>query len=116
MTDNHTEDLDDVVHQRTRLGILTVLHEGIDVEFGYLQTILGLSAGNLSQHLRVLEESGLVRIKKGYEGRRGKTWVSNTKLGTAALRKEIRTLKAIVKWVESLDFSAGDGHAGNGKK
>ena len=103
MTGDLTGHLDDVVHQRTRLGILTVLHEGKDVDFGYLQKTLGLSAGNLSRHLSVLEESGLVRVKKGYEGRRGKTWVSNTRSGTAALRKEVKALKTIVNRIESLD-------------
>ncbi len=103
MTDGLTEHLDDVVHQRTRLGILTVLHEVSEVDFGYLQKSLGLSAGNLSQHLTVLEESGLIRIKKGYEGRKGRTWVSKTKSGTAALRNEVKVLKAIVKRVEAFE-------------
>ncbi len=103
MTGDLTGRLDDVVHQRTRLGILTVLHEGKGVDFGYLQKTLGLSAGNLSRHLSVLEESGLVQVKKGYEGRRGKTWVSNTRSGTVALRKEVKALKAIVNRIESLD-------------
>jgi DNA-binding transcriptional ArsR family regulator len=101
MTSELTGDLDDLVHQRTRLGILTILHEGDEVEFGYLQRILGLSAGNLSQHLSVLEDSGLVEISKGYEGRKSKTWVSNTLSGTTALRKEVKALKAIVSRVEA---------------
>jgi DNA-binding transcriptional ArsR family regulator len=103
MADGLTEDLEEVVHQRTRLGILTVLHGVSEVDFGYLQHALGLSAGNLSQHLSVLEESALIRIKKGYEGRKGKTWLSITKVGTAALRNEIKVLKAIVKLVEAAE-------------
>lgn len=95
--------LDDVVHQRTRLAILTILHEGKEVEFGFLQQALLLSAGNLSKHLGVLEGAGLVRIRKGYSGRRSRTWVSNSRLGTTALKKEIRALKEIVRRVESLD-------------
>lgn len=45
--------LDDIVHQRVRLGILTIAHEARRVEFSFLRTNLELSAGNLSQHLGV---------------------------------------------------------------
>lgn len=95
-----TVSLDDLVHQKNRLGILTILYEGRKVEFGYLQVALDLTAGNLSQHLSVLEKAGLVRIEKGYEGRRGRTWVSNTRAGTKALRDEVDALKAIVNRIE----------------
>jgi DNA-binding MarR family transcriptional regulator len=99
-------ELDEVVHQRARLGILTVIHEGRKVDFAYLQESLGLTAGNLSQHLSVLESSGLVRIEKGYEGRRARTWVSNTRAGTKALQAEIKVLKEIVARVEQVGMPA----------
>ena len=95
-----TVSLDDLVHQKNRLGILTILHEGRKVEFGYLQDALDLTAGNLSQHLSVLEKAGLVRIEKGYEDRRGRTWVSSTRAGTKALRNEVDALKVIVNRIE----------------
>jgi DNA-binding transcriptional ArsR family regulator len=95
--------LDDVVHQRARLGILTVAHEARKVEFGYLLDTLGLTAGNLSQHLRVLEEAGLVRIDKAIEGRKPRTWVSISSQGRRALLDEIVALKAIVGRVEEAD-------------
>ncbi len=92
--------LDDVVHQRVRLGILTVAHEARRVEFGFLRTTLDLTAGNLSRHLTVLEEAGLVEIEKGYEGRRGRTWNLLTAAGRTALREEIAQLKALIRQVE----------------
>ena len=92
--------LDDIVHQKNRLGILAILHEGRKVEFGYLKDSLDLTGGNLSQHLSVLEKSGLVKIDKGYEGRRARTWVSMTRSGTKALRQEIQALKSIVARIE----------------
>lgn len=94
-----TQGLDDVVHQRVRLGILTVVHEARRVEFGYLLDVLSLTGGNLSQHLRVLEEGGLVRIEKGSAGRRPRTWVSIAKKGRRALLQEVAALKAIVERV-----------------
>src|ERR1035437_424066 len=95
-----TEDLDDTVHQRVRLGILTIANESRKVEFRFLQEITGLTAGNLSQHIRVLEEAGLINVQKGTEGRRPRTWVSITRVGKFALRQEIAVLKALVSRVE----------------
>jgi DNA-binding MarR family transcriptional regulator len=93
--------LDDVVHQRVRLGILTIAHEARRVEFGYLRTQLDLTAGNLSKHLSVLEGGGLIEVEKGYEGRRGRTWVTLTAAGTTALTDEIRRLKLLITRVEA---------------
>lgn len=100
------QDLDEIVHQRNRLGILAVLSEAESVEFTYLQQALELTGGNLSRHLQVLEEAGLVRIEKGYEGRRPRTWVRITRDGRKALSREVRALKGIVG---SLEASLPDG-------
>jgi DNA-binding MarR family transcriptional regulator len=103
MSDHPANGLDDVVHQRVRLGILTVAHEARRVEFGFLRTNLGLTAGNLSQHLSVLENAGLINIEKGYAGRRSRTWITLTKAGRAALRDEIHQLKRLITQVERTD-------------
>lgn len=92
--------LDDVVHQRTRLGILAVLAEGARAQFGFLQESLGLTDGNLSRHLQTLEAAGYVRIEKGYEGRRPRTWIRITKDGRRALTEEIDLLKQLVQRLE----------------
>jgi len=100
MTEHPVNGLDDVVHQRVRLGILSITHQAKWVEFGFLRTALDLTAGNLSQHLTVLEKAGLVAIEKGYEGKRARTWISLTPTGEKALRDEIRHLKRLIKDVE----------------
>ena len=92
--------LNDVVHQRVRLGILAIAHEARRVEFGYLRTNLELSAGNLSQHLGVLEKAGLITIEKGYAGKRPCTWITLTRAGHAALTEEIAQLKLLISQVE----------------
>lgn len=91
-----TNDLDEVVHQRHRLGILTIAAEANEVEFGYLQDNLGLTAGNLSKHLTVLESARLVSIKKGYQGKRPRTWVRITASGRSALAREMATLRDVM--------------------
>lgn len=93
-------ELDDVVHQRTRLAILAVLVEARRADFGFLKETLGLTDGNLSRHLQVLEEAGYVSITKGYEGKRPRTWASATGLGRKAFRAEVDTLRAIVRRVD----------------
>ena len=90
-----------MVHQRVRLGILTIAHEARRVEFGYLRTQLQLTAGNLSQHLGVLETAGLVGVEKGYEGKRGRTWITLTPAGDTALAEEIGRLKLLIARVET---------------
>jgi DNA-binding MarR family transcriptional regulator len=100
VTGHPANGLDDTVHQRVRLGILTIAHEARRVDFGYLRTNLELTPGNLSQHLSVLEGAGLITIEKGYEGKRARTWVALTKAGSAALRDEIAQLKLLIDTVE----------------
>ena len=92
--------LDDIVHQRVRLGILTVAHQARRVEFGFLRTTLDLTAGNLGQHLTVLEKAGLLHIEKGYEGRRPRTWITLTAAGGRALQNEVAQLKRLIQQIE----------------
>ncbi|WP_404816990.1 winged helix-turn-helix domain-containing protein [Streptomyces thermolineatus] len=96
-----TQALDDTVHQRVRLGILTVAREADRIEFGFLKKQLAVTDGNLSRHLKVLEESGLITVEKGYAGRRPRTWIALTPEGTQALDAELRTLRALVRRLET---------------
>jgi DNA-binding MarR family transcriptional regulator len=89
-------DLDDVVHHRARLGILTILGQVRTATFPYLRSRLQLTDGNLGRHLEVLAAEGLVTLTKGYEGRRPRTWVEITDAGDKALAVEIATLKRLV--------------------
>lgn len=91
-----TSSLDDIVHQRHRLGILTITAEA-RADFGYLRDALGLTAGNLSRHLGVLEDAGLIKVDKGYEGRRPRTWVRITRRGRSALAAELETLAELAR-------------------
>lgn len=105
-----TQGLDDLVHQRVRLGILSVLHEIGRADFTTLAEVLDLTSGNLSRNLRVLEEHGYVAIEKAFERRRPRTWVSVTADGTAALRHEVEALRDLLDLVaEPLTGSGGPG-------
>ena len=93
--------LDDTVHQRVRLGILAVLSESRRADFGYLKEVLEVTAGNLSQHLAILEEAGHVQIAKGIEDKRSRTWVTATRKGRAALASEVATMRALLEGIPS---------------
>lgn len=96
-------DLNDVVHHRARLGILTVLGEVRMATFPYLKSLLGLTDGNLGRHIEVLAGEGLVSITKGYENRRPRTWVTITESGYAALAAEMAVLKKLLSQFEQSD-------------
>ncbi|WP_327025420.1 winged helix-turn-helix domain-containing protein [Micromonospora sp. NBC_01739] len=93
--------LDDVVHQRVRLGILTVLSEATECRFATLRDELGLTDGNLNRHLRILEQAGLLQSTKGYEGRRPVTWLRLTRAGRTALRAEVAALEQLVSRIRT---------------
>jgi DNA-binding MarR family transcriptional regulator len=104
-----TVGLDETVHQRHRLGILTITSRASEADFGYLRDALGLTPGNLSTHLNVLEEAGLIQVQKGYEGRRPRTWVSITKQGRAALAAELAALAELVSQLSADHRNGQDG-------
>ncbi len=110
-----TNGLVETVHQRHRLGILTITSEARRAEFGYLREALDLTPGNLSRHLTVLEDAGMVKVEKGYEGRRPRTWVTITRRGRSALAAELDALAALVrrhaKAAEEADAVAQSGAA-----
>jgi DNA-binding MarR family transcriptional regulator len=91
-----TAALDEVVHQRHRLGILTIAAEADRVEFSYLRNTLDLTPGNLSRHVTGLEHAGLVDVEKGYAGRRPRTWIHITHAGRDALTAELATLATLL--------------------
>ena len=102
-SEHPTNGLDETVHQRHRLGILTITAEAQRAEFGYLREALGLTPGNLSKHLTVLEQAGLVEVEKGYSGRRPRTWVRITSHGRAALAAELATLTELLRRTAASD-------------
>lgn len=99
--------LDNVVHQRVRLGILTILSDAELADFAFLRDTLELTDGNLSSNLHVLEQAGYVAIEKTYEGR-PRTRIRATRAGRRALREEIVVLEAIVARVNGASTAPGE--------
>lgn len=93
--------LNDIVHQRVRLGILTVLSAEPRVAFTVLRDLLGQPDSGLSRHLRVLEDARLVDTDKVIEDRKPRTWISITESGRHALRQELAALRSMVTAIET---------------
>lgn len=103
-------DLDEIVHQRSRLGILAIAYEVESVDFGYLQRNLQPTPGNLNGHLTALESAGLIRVIKSFQGRRPLTSISVTSSGRKAFRAEIARLKEIIARVDAANVARHSGH------
>jgi DNA-binding MarR family transcriptional regulator len=101
MAGHLAQQLDDVVHQRVRLGILAVLSTEPRVAFTVLRDRLGQPDSGLSRHLRVLEDACLVDTDKVIEDRKPRTWISITDAGRHALRRELAALRRMMAAIET---------------
>ncbi len=90
-------DLDPIIHNRVRLGILTLLLKNERLDFKTLREELGLTDGNLASHLRILEREGLVRYEKTFKGRKPITYYELTEEGRERFERYLRTLKELLK-------------------
>jgi|ERR1700757_1342722 DNA-binding transcriptional ArsR family regulator len=90
--------LDRVIHEKARLGMLTSLMaypKGL--AFADLKHLCGLTDGNLSRHLQVLQEAGLVEVTKGYEGNRPHTSCRLTRAGRRRFLDYLAVLERLVR-------------------
>jgi len=92
--------LDPVIHTPARLRImttLTALPDGDRLTFPRLQSLLDATAGNLSTHLRRLEDAGYVETVKGHQGRVPSTQVGATRAGRLAFERYVTALQALLR-------------------
>jgi DNA-binding MarR family transcriptional regulator len=89
--------LDRLMHDRTRLAIVTALSVNPALSFTELKAITQTTDGNLSVHARKLEEGGYVLCTKGFEGRLPRTEFSLTDAGRRAFKKYLDHMEAIIQ-------------------
>ena len=90
--------LDRVIHEKARLGVLTslVAHPK-GLVFGDLKQMCGLTDGNLSRHLQVLQDARLVELSKGFDRNRPQTVCRLTKQGRARYLEYLAVLEQVVR-------------------
>lgn len=91
------EQLDRVIHERGRLAIMSLLAASDSLSFRELKELLNMTDGNLSVHMRTLEEAGYVLVHKSFVNRKPRTSFSLTDAGREAFRGYIQSLEAIVR-------------------
>jgi DNA-binding transcriptional ArsR family regulator len=90
-------DLDRLIHDRTRLAIISALAVNDSLTFTELKAMTETTDGNLSVHARKLEDAGYVRCTKGFEGRLPRTEFALTDAGRTALRRYLDHMEAIIR-------------------
>ena len=89
-------DLDRLIHERMRLGIVSALAVNDHLSFNDLKKLLKTTDGNLSVHARKLEEAGYIACEKYFEGRLPKTDYRLTPPGRRALERYLDHMEAII--------------------
>lgn len=88
--------LDDVIHGRMRLGIMAYLADVEVADFNQLKSTLEATQGNLSVHLRKLEDAGYIKIEKSFLGRKPLTQARITPAGRAAFANYLEEISRLV--------------------
>jgi DNA-binding MarR family transcriptional regulator len=92
--------LNKVFDNRIRLGTMSILVVNDEVSFNDLKKMLEVTDGNLATHLVNLEDNGLLKVHKGFIGRKTNTTYSITKTGEKAFKDHIAALEKIIKDVK----------------
>ena len=92
-----SNDLDRVIHERMRLGIISALAANEKLSFSDLKKLLNTTDGNISVHARKLEDAGYVVCEKSFKGRMPLTEYAITKEGRKALERYLNHMEALIK-------------------
>lgn len=95
MTAHARERLNDDFSNPVRLSLMGALQAVAEADFKTLKEALAISDSVLSRHLSALESGGYVKIKKGYVGKRPRTWAKLTPAGREAFIQHVQALKEI---------------------
>lgn len=97
MENNILDAIDETIHAKARLGIMSLLAIHGECHFVFLRDELKLTEGNLGNHIRVLENAGYVTVQKTFSGKRPKTTCIATPLGEEMFQQYISSLEKIIR-------------------
>ncbi len=95
--ENVSNDLDKVIHERMRLGIISALAANPRLSFTELKNLLDTTDGNISVHARKLEDAGYITCEKSFKGRMPLTEYAITEDGRQALERYLDHMEALIK-------------------
>lgn len=95
-------DLDRLIHERTRLALVSALAANAMLSFNDLKALLAISDGNLSAHARKLEDAGYISCSKSFDGRVPRTEYRLTDAGRTALHRYIGHMEALIEAMKKL--------------
>src|SRR5687767_1165695 len=87
--------LDELIHSPVRFSIMATLAASEQAEFGFVRDLVEVTDSVLSKQVSLLEEAGYVAVRKGYVGKRPRTWLSLTAKGRSAFRVHVAVLQEI---------------------
>lgn len=90
-------DFDRIIHEKTRLAIVSALAVNPSLTFNELKSILKTTDGNVSVHTRKLEEANYLSCRKSFEGRMPKTEYSLTAAGRRAFERYLNHMEALIR-------------------
>ncbi len=93
-------DFDRLIHEPSRLAIMSVLSAAFSADFKFVLNATGLSKGNLSAHMRKLENGGYLKITKGFKGNYPHTTLTLTREGRKAFKAYQKQYLALAKQFE----------------
>ncbi len=96
-SENHAPDLDRLIHERLRLGILSALATSESLTFNELKAVLRTTDGNLSVHARKLEEASYITCEKSFRDRTPRTEYRLTATGRRALERYLEHMEALIR-------------------
>ncbi len=87
--------LDDLIHHPVRFSMMAALAKAEELEFRFLRDTLGVSDSVLSRQASTLEEAGYLNIRKGFVGKRPRTWFSLSPVGRKTFQEHVQALREI---------------------
>lgn len=97
MSHHPRHELDELIHSPVRLSMMAALAAADSIDFRQLRDLVEVSDSLLSKHISTLEEAGYVNVKKGYEGKRPRTWLSLSENGRTAYEEYVAVLASITR-------------------
>ncbi len=97
MSEFDYQQLDDVIHSRIRLAVMSLLITVEEAEFNFLKEKVNATDGNMSVHLKKLEDAGYISVKKEFVNRKPRTMYSLTKNGRQAFEVYLEQLEKMIQ-------------------